>query len=155
MKFIGARLSRAEWVPGDGAKGAGALWGPQKSSGPSAPPETGAGDHVPAGIRAQDHDEGRLRHLGHARDALLECSGTRTPGWWGGGGGSADVEPPAEAFWGAAPQVGSRSSSHTHRQKKKIYIKKNPQPRRRAGAQGSQPRLGFITQRLAQPGALR
>lgn len=121
LKFIGARLSRAEWVPGDGAKGAGALWGPQKSSGPSAPSETGAGDHVPAGIRAQDHDEGRLRHLGHARDALLECSGTRTPGW--GTGAELMCSPQQRHFGVQLPSL-APEAAHTPTDKKKKYILK-------------------------------
>lgn len=119
MKFIGARLSRAEWVPGDGAKGAGALWGPQKSSGPSAPPETGAGDHVPAGIRAQDHDEGRLRHLGHARDALLECSGTRTPGW--GTGAELMCSPQQRHFGVQLPRLAPEAAHTPTDKKKNIY----------------------------------
>lgn len=44
MKFIGARLSRAEWVPGDGVKGGRALHRSRESPNLSDPLETEAGD---------------------------------------------------------------------------------------------------------------
>lgn len=44
LKFIGARLSRAEWVPGDGVKGGRALHGSQEGPNLSDPLETEAGD---------------------------------------------------------------------------------------------------------------